>query len=146
MNTVRFARMLDRRGPVLARWPAAERAAAAALLAASAEARALLHAAAALDARLRRDLPGPDPAAVARLRDGVARRIARSPLPAPPGWRRRLAAVLRPAMPAGWGALAAMATCALWLSLAPPPLDAGRAVQDDPLSPMQTLPFAGDLF
>jgi hypothetical protein len=146
MNTTRFARMLDRRGPALACWPAADRAAAKALLAVSAEARALLNAAATLDARLRRDLPGPDPEAVARLREGVARHIARSPLPAPPGWRRRLVARLRPAMPVGWGALAAMATCALWLSLSPPRGEAGRVLQEDPLSPLQTLPLAGDSF
>jgi len=90
---------------------------------------------------LRRDLPRPDPAAAARLQIAVARRIARAPLPGRPGPLGRLLALLRPAAPAGWGALAAMATCALWLSLSPP-----RAAPEDPLGPLQTLPLAGDSF
>ncbi|MBL6456835.1 hypothetical protein JMJ55_15970 [Belnapia sp. T6] len=94
-----------------------------------------------LDARLRRDLPQPDAAAVARLQEAVARRIARAPLPAPPGGFHRLLRALRPAAPAGWGALAAMATCALWLSLSPP-----HRVPEDPFGPLQTLPVAGDSF
>jgi hypothetical protein len=137
MNTSRFAKLLDRHGPALARWPAAEAAAAAALLASSAEARASLAAAVRLDTRLRQDLPQPDAAAVTRLQAAVARRIARAPLPAPPG----PLAWLRPAAPAGWGALAAMATCALWLSLSPP-----RAAPEDPFGPLQTLPLAGEAF
>ncbi|SDB43843.1 hypothetical protein [Belnapia rosea] len=141
MNTKQFARALDRHGPVMAGWPETERAAAATLLAGSAEARGLLQAALALDARLRRDLPQPDAAAVARLQAGIARRIARAPLPSPPGPLPRLLALLRPAAPAGWGALATMATCALWLSLSPP-----RAAPEDPFGPLQTLPLAGDLF
>jgi hypothetical protein len=141
MTHARFALLLDRRGPALARWPAAERAAAAALLAASAEARARLEAALALDARLRRDLPQPDAAAVARLQAGIARQIARAPLPERPGALPRLRALIRRAAPAGWGALAAMACCALWLGLAPP-----RAAPEDPFGPLQTLPLAGDAF
>lgn len=141
MSLDRFTRLLDRHGPVLAGWPAAERSAATTLLAASPEARGLLLAAAALDIRLRRDLPQPGPAAVARLQNAVARRIARAPLPERPGPLARLRRALRPAVPAGWGALAAMATCALWLSLSPP-----RPAPEDPFGPLQTLPLAGESF
>ncbi|WP_201445542.1 hypothetical protein, partial [Belnapia sp. F-4-1] len=111
------------------------------LLAASAEARARLEAALALDGWLRRDLAQPDPASIARLQAGIARRIARAPLPDRPGPLPRLLALLRPAAPAGWGALAAMACCALWLGLSPP-----RAAPEDPFGPLQTLPLAGDAF
>lgn len=138
MTPARFARLLDTHGPRPERWPAGQRSAATALLAASAEARALLAAARTQDARLDRDLAQPAPESVARLRLAVAREIARSPLPAPPGPWSRLAALLRPAVPAGWGALAAMATCALWLSLSAAP------AVGDPLAPLQTLPIAED--
>ena len=141
MRLARFALLLDRHGPALNRWPVAEREAATQVLATSAEARSLLAGALALDARLRRDLPQPGADAVARLRDQVARRIARSPLPAPLGPLARLRATLRPAAPAGWGALAAMATCALWLSLSPP-----KPAVEDPFGPLQTLPLAGETF
>ncbi|WP_165982201.1 hypothetical protein [Dankookia rubra] len=138
MTPARFARLLDAHGPHPDGWPAGQRAGAAGLLAVSAEARALLETARGLDARLEKDLAQPSPEAVARLRLAVARRIARSPLPALPGRWPRLREWLRPAVPAGWGALAAMATCALWLSLS-----AGPAV-GDPLAPLQTLPIAED--
>ena len=134
MTPARFARLLDIHGPYPERWPAG----ASALLATSAEARALLEAARALDTGLAAGLAQPAPEAIARLRLAVARAIARSPLPAPPDRWSRLRALLRPAAPAGWGALAAMATCALWLSLS-----AGPAV-GDPLAPLQTLPIAED--
>lgn len=138
MTPARLARLLDTHGACPEHWPAGQRAAATALLATSAEARALLAAARALEDRLDRDLAQPTPEAVARLRLALAREIARSPLPASPGPWSRLAALLRPAVPAGWGALAAMATCALWLSLS-----AGPAV-GDPLAPLQALPIAED--
>ena len=141
MNIARFTLLLDRHGPDLARWPESERARAAGLLAASAEARARLEAALALDGWLRHDLAQPDPASIARLQAGIARRIARAPLPDRPGPLPRLLALLRPAAPAGWGALAAMACCALWLGLSPP-----RAAPEDPFGPLQTLPLAGDAF
>jgi anti-sigma factor RsiW len=139
MTPERFADLLDRRGPALARWPAADRAAAETLLADSPAARAALAKARALDAALRRALPHPDPAALARLQDRIARSIARAPLPAPPGLLARLRAALHPAAPAGWGALVAVATCALWLGLAGVP----RAAVD-PLGPLLTLPLAGE--
>jgi hypothetical protein len=138
MTQAGFVRLLDTHGACQDRWPAAERAAAAALLATSVEARALLAGAAALDAALLAALPHPAPDAVARLRATIAREIARSPLPTPPGLWARLRALLRPAAPAGWGALAAMATCALWLSLSAAP------AIGDPLAPLQTLPIAED--
>ena len=141
MRLTRFALLLDRHGPALAHWPEAEREAGTQVLAASAEARALLAGALALDARLRKDLPQPGTAAVSRLRKQVARRIARAPLPAPLGPLARLRATLRPVAPAGWGALAAMATCALWLSLSPP-----KPAVEDPFGPLQTLPLAGETF
>ncbi|MFZ4410666.1 MAG: hypothetical protein ACOYOH_25205, partial [Paracraurococcus sp.] len=93
-----------------------------------------------LDTRLRDGLPHPAPEAVARLRAAVAREIARTPLPAPPGPWARLTAQLRPVAPAGWGALAAMATCALWLSLSAAP------AVGDPLAPLQSLPIAEEPF
>ncbi|NOG71023.1 hypothetical protein [Roseicella sp. DB1501] len=146
MTPSRFARLLDTHGARPEAWPTARRAEAEALLGRSAEARRQLAAAQRLDAALERALPQPSPAALARLQARVAREIARSPLPAPPhpwahAWAR-LGLALRPAAPAGYGALAAMATCALWLSLAPSP-----AVSDpigDPLAPLQTLPLAED--
>lgn len=134
-----FARRLDARGPALEHWPDHERRAAEALLAASAEARALHGRARALDQVLRHGLPQPDAEAVARLRARVARRIARAPLPDPPAPLRRLMDALSPAVPAGCGALLAMASCALWLVLAPPGTPAG-----DPLAPLQTLPFTAE--
>lgn len=136
----RFARLLDAHGPVPERWPPAARRGAAALLAGSAEARALLAEAGRLDAALAAALPRPGAEAVARLRATVAREIARTPLPVPPGRWGRLRRSLRPAAPAGWGALAAIATCALWFSLSSaPPARAG-----DPLAPLQALPIAED--
>ncbi|RYI99468.1 MAG: hypothetical protein EON47_16690, partial [Acetobacteraceae bacterium] len=98
MSLAHFALLLDRHGPLLARWPAAERDTGARLLAGSAEARAMLTSAVALDARLRQDLAQPSPAAVARLRDSVARHIARAPLPASLNPLDRLRAALRPAV------------------------------------------------
>lgn len=133
-----FARRLDARGPALGRWPEGERRAAEALLAASPEARASHRRALALDAALRHALPEPEAAALDRLRAGVARRIARSPLPAPPGPVRRLLDGLRPAAPAASGALAAALCCGLWLVLtAAPPAE-------DPLGPLASLPLAGE--
>jgi hypothetical protein len=135
----RLARLLDIHGARPERWPAADRRAATALLAGSEAARGLLAEACRLEAALAAALPQPSPDSVARLRAAVAREIARAPLPAPPGPWARLAAALRPVAPAGWGALAAMATCALWLGLSSPPARVG-----DPLAPLNTLPIAGD--
>jgi hypothetical protein len=138
MTPRRFARLLDTYGPDQDRWPAVDRAAARDLLAGSADARAALAEARALDAQLARGLPVPAPEALARLQDGVARRIARLPLPARPDPWDRVRVLLRPAAPVGWGAVAAMATCAVWLSVGAAP-SAG-----DPLAPLQTLPIAED--
>ncbi|MCO6417856.1 hypothetical protein JYK14_17040 [Siccirubricoccus sp. KC 17139] len=97
----------------------------------------------ALEAALRRALPRPDAAAVARLEAAVARRIARSPLPAPPGPLVRLRAGLPELIPAGWGALAAAAGCAVWLGLHPVTHAAPQAAYD-PLGPLLSLPVAGE--
>ncbi|MDO9706813.1 hypothetical protein [Paracraurococcus lichenis] len=134
----RFARLLDTHGPRPERWPAAMRPAAAALLAGSPAARARLAEAQRLDAGLAAALPHPAPEAVARLRAAVAREIARTPLPAPATPWARLLDRLRPAAPAGWGALAALATCALWLGFSAAP------AVGDPLAPLQTLPILED--
>lgn len=138
MTPARFARLVETHGPHPERWPSGTRRAAAALLARSAEARDKLAAARALDARLQAGLAQPSTDSVARLHLAVARQIARSPLPAASTPWSRLRALLRPAAPAGWGALAAMATCALWLSLSASP------AVGDPLAPLQTLPIAED--
>ena len=135
-----FARRLDARGPALNRWPEGERRAAEALLAASAEARALHRRALVLDAALRRGLPEPDAAALDRLRTGVTWRIARAPLPEPPGAARQLLDRLRPAAPGAAGALAAALGCGLWLALAAP------SPAEDPFGPLASLPLAGEAF
>lgn len=134
-----FVRQLDARGPALEHWPERERRTAEALLAASAEARMLHGKARALDRSLRQNLPQPDAEAVARLRARVARQIACAPLPAPRTPLQHLMDALSPVVPAGCGALVAMASCALWLALAPPGAPAG-----DPLAPLQTLPFTAE--
>lgn len=109
MPLSRFAALADSYGGDIGRWPEIFRDEAKALAAASAQARARLAEAARLDAALmagsRRDLetllpPGAEDAAVARLRRGVAGRIAApSPAPAPRlAWLAQLADRL-PALP-----------------------------------------------
>ncbi|WP_419896660.1 hypothetical protein [Roseomonas sp. USHLN139] len=107
MQLSSFADLLAQHGPLPARWPAACRAAALALLARDPAARELQ-----LAAALAASLPPADPAAIARMRAGVAARIARMPLPAREPWATRW---LRPLLPAGLGAAAALLACALWL-------------------------------
>jgi hypothetical protein len=144
MSLHRFARLLEGRGADLARWPAAERAAAEALLAGSAPARRLLAEARALDALLRDGLPSPDADAAGRVRAAVARRVARLPRPAPPSRGMRLARGLRSLAPAGCGALATVAACAAWLALAPPLARSPVALPADPVAPLQALPLGGE--
>ena len=148
MRLDRLARLLDTHGADPARWPEAEAGAAHALLAASAEARALRESAALLDAALRESLPPADPAALARIRRAVAVAVAREPSPRPAGlgagpawipqWAGGIGGTgfpagagllrwLRPVLPAGCGALVALAACAVWLSWAPP----GSAVTEE---------------
>ncbi|ONG58274.1 hypothetical protein BKE38_03215 [Pseudoroseomonas deserti] len=98
---------LARHGPLPARWPVEHRAGALALLARDPAARALQ-----LQAALAASLPPASPEALARMRAGVADRIARMPLPARQSWPARW---LRPLLPAGFGAAAALLACALWL-------------------------------
>src|SRR5580692_7935829 len=92
----RFTALVDSYGAELNRWPEAVRAEAQALAESSPQARALLAAARVLDAtiataRASHDAslwpPGDQAAALARLRSGVAARIASSANPGP-GWRR----------------------------------------------------------
>ncbi|MDB5370771.1 MAG: hypothetical protein JWP20_2329 [Roseomonas sp.] len=116
MTITRFARLLDTFGADLRRWPAEEAAKARHLLAGSDEAQALLRRAALLDAALRDSRASPDTAALERMRAHVAQHVARRPLPHPPGrllW-------LRPLLPFGGGALAALALCGIWLIFAAP--------------------------
>jgi hypothetical protein len=133
MRADRFARRLETAGPDLALWPAAERAAAEALLAVSPEARARHADALRLARAVEAALPHPDPAAVARLRASVAARIAREPLPAADTHRTRFG----PLWQAGFGALAAALGCAAWLVLAAPEAPAPTvlaAAAGDPLA------------
>ncbi|HVY17841.1 MAG TPA: hypothetical protein VHB27_21660 [Rhodopila sp.] len=92
LSLKRFTSLANSYGADPARWPAETRADAQALIAASAEARAVLSAARAEDvmigaARRREEAmlwrPGEQDAALARLRSGVADRIAASPSPRP---------------------------------------------------------------
>ena len=126
-----FRRRLEIHGAGLARWPEGEAVAARALLAGSAEARGMLAEALRLDAALDATPGGaalpPDPEALARMRAAVAARVARMPAPAlspaaSPGMGGRLRAWFRPLLPAGCGALAMLALCAVWLAISPPSL------------------------
>jgi len=120
MHLTRFLRLLESHGADLRRWPADDAAAARALLAQSAEARTHLQRAAGVEDALRASRSLPDAAALERMRAHVARHVARAPLPVRPG----LLHWLRPLLPMGGGALAALAACGLWLMLASPvPLD-----------------------
>lgn len=112
-----LSRLLETHGADPARWPPARRAAALALLGTSAEARRRRAAAAAVDALLRESLPEPDAETLARMRDRLARAIARAPLPEAPRRGPPVLRWLRPLVPAGCGALAALATCLLLMGL-----------------------------
>jgi hypothetical protein len=104
MKLNRFQTLLDARGPDIDAWPAADGAAARALLAASDDARAALAEAEALD-RAMRALPveGAGPLLRSAILD-IPELHDRAPGPAPGGWmsgRRGIAA--------GWTAIAASA-------------------------------------
>ncbi len=116
MSLPHFLELAESHGADLARWPAGEAEAARALLAASAQARAEHARAALIDAALADSRTLPDAATLERMRAHVARHVARSPLPARPG----LLHWLRPLLPMGSGALAALALCAAWLTFAMP--------------------------
>jgi hypothetical protein len=116
MRMTRFEHLLDTHGADLGRWPVAEAEAAHGLLIASREAQALLHHAAVLEDALRDSRALPDDATLARMRAHVAGQVARMPLPERPGpfsW-------LRPLVPFGGGALAALLACGFWLTFATP--------------------------
>ncbi|MDQ1079649.1 hypothetical protein [Pseudoroseomonas cervicalis] len=151
MTEAGFAALLARHGALPAAWPAPQRAAALALLDRSEAARALL-----AGAVLRDTQPSPDAAALARMQARLEASIARRPAPAarsfrPAGLRRAwprpaLAARLRPWLPAGCGAAAALVACALWLPLALPLLQPAPAATAQPelLAPRMVLALAFD--
>ncbi|EHM01974.1 hypothetical protein HMPREF9946_01710 [Acetobacteraceae bacterium AT-5844] len=116
MQLSRFLHLLDTYGADLQRWPAIDAAAARALLATSAEAQADWNRAVLLDEALRDTRNLPDAATLERMRAHVARHVARTPPPARPG----LLHWLRPLLPMGSGALAALALCAAWLTFVTP--------------------------
>lgn len=118
MTLERLTRIVDAWGADPARWPDAEREEALALVARSAEARALVAAAARLDDALDALPPAATPSAALRAR------VAAS-APSRPR-RRRVAALLAP--------LAAAAALALWLTRAPEPATTARVTV-----PMATL-------
>jgi hypothetical protein len=95
MSLARFASILDAYGAAPRRWPATERAAAEALLAGSAEARAMLERAAELDRLLdAAEAPAPSPALRAAVLRAAPRPRRRSDLPRRLGGRRAAAAAL----------------------------------------------------
>ncbi len=119
MTIARFRHLADVCGADLARWPAAERAAAEALLDGSDEARRVLAHARVLDAWIALGAPQVDDAQVERLLGAIGDRIDResgnvaSGLPQPP------AAALHRARPRGfWPAAAFLAGMALMGTLA----------------------------
>ena len=93
MSLTRFAAIVEAYGSAPQRWPGSERAAAEALLAASAEARALREAAAPLDAALSLS---PAPAPSAALRAGLLQAAPRSApaRPNPRGFWQALPGIL----------------------------------------------------
>lgn len=111
MTLDRLTTILDAYGATPDRWPPAERAAARALLDRSAEARALLAAAARLDGVLDALPPAPPPSPALR-----ARVVAAAPKRAAPV---RTAALLAP--------IAAAALLALWIVRSPEPAPPSRS-------------------
>lgn len=138
MTPRRFRALADSYGAGLHRWPAAERAAAQALLASSAPARAILAEAAALDAALAANAePAPTEAALARLRAGVQARLDQHALPSLqpvragwgwPGWL---------SIAAGGGAIAAGLLIGLWGA----PASASASASGDVLALLQPEPI-----
>ncbi|MFC3125968.1 hypothetical protein ACFOD4_12940 [Pseudoroseomonas globiformis] len=118
MRLDEFSRLLETYGADPAHWPEARRMAAQALLEVSPGAQALHNSARFLDNALDVSLPGPDAAAMARMRGKLARAVAREPLPRAEAGLLRL---LRPWAPMGAGALVTLAVCALWMSRPLPP-------------------------
>jgi anti-sigma factor RsiW len=113
MSLARFETLLEAYGGQPARWPAAERAAAEALLASNPTARALHARAAELDALLDKlSAPQPSPALRARI-------LAQAPRPARPRLLSRLAQAMLPAgpVPYGWRPAGAALAAALVLGM-----------------------------
>lgn len=98
MNLERFTTLIDAYGSDPRRWPDAERQAAQALLAASAEAQQLMHEAAPFDALLA--APPADIEPSAALKSRLLAQIAPRPMAATT-WRSQIAEVLGLLFPAG---------------------------------------------
>lgn len=98
MNLDRFAILIEAYGTDPRRWPADERAAAQALLAASAEAQRLLREASPLDALLSSPPPVIEPSAMLRAR--ILAQVAPHAA-AGPHWRTQIAEALALLFPAG---------------------------------------------
>lgn len=114
MNLDRFATLVEAYGTDPRRWPAAERAAAQALLAASTEARHLLQQAEALDLAL-----SSPPAAIEPSDALRARIMAQAVVPrmtARPGWRSQVVEALSLLFPTG-RAIPQLATLGLALAI-----------------------------
>lgn len=127
MNIDRFRHLAEACGGDIARWPPAERVAAHALLATSAEARRLLDDARALDALLKRAMPAVSDAQTDRVLAAIERGL--DPPPVGAGWSPVPGAARRSTWSAA-GLLALMGLCGfvlgdleivtLWQNLAPP--------------------------
>ncbi|MBE9605301.1 hypothetical protein IAI18_10520 [Acetobacteraceae bacterium H6797] len=138
MNEARFAQLLEIYGAVPDRWPAADRAAALALVVRSSRAAGMLAEAAALDRAIEASRSPVAPEALARLRHRIAADVARLPAPRP---RPRLfgaLARLEPFAPAGVGALAVLAVGFAWIIW-------GSPDQDFVMNGPQTLTLLGSL-
>ena len=98
MNLERFTILIDAYGSDPRRWPAAERQAAQALLAASAEAQQLMREAASFDALLSAPPPAIEPSAALKAR--VLAQVAPRPMAATT-WRGQIAEAFAVLFPAG---------------------------------------------
>lgn len=150
MPLSRFSTLADSYGGDIGRWPEIFRDEARALAAASSAARARLAEAASLDAALmagsRHDIetllpPGAEDAAVARLRRGVAGRIA-APQPQPRARLTRPAWLVRLAVPPRLAGLATAGSVAVMAGLLVGALTVAQPDGDALMSFMQPTPLA----
>lgn len=118
LSQTEFRRLLEAYGADLGRWPEELREPARALLATSAEARALSASEVGLDAVLQGYTPEP-------LEPAFERRLNEIPLRAPRGSRFRPRALWAPAL-----AWALAAVCGVWLGTAYPDADESEASAD----------------
>ena len=137
MTLRRLRRLVAAYGANPARWPANQRTEAERLIATSAEAREILEDAQAVDAALARAAVPIDALTLDRLRDGIARRVARLPAASdsrPTAWLGGLLGT-----PLRWGTLVAAAVVGIWIGWSEPLLQ--RA---DPLAVLPLDPIAGE--